>query len=330
MIDPPRRPGAPGGTAKPWPGGSRGLPGPRPPRHMKWLPAAAAPAGAAAAAGGHSVEPAGPTTPPIGARCVPATCVRHASTVSCEVFCVVKRGERAGQGGSGRVRACDLRATCLQSVMRSVLRRKEREKGRGGRGRKGGSRGPQAAGRCGRNQGAWEWHGEGGVGGVPRVLLREVYAGRVKGGRGQGHRGPGTKGPGKGGTRGQGRASRQGAGQGQGARAERGGKGGSAATRIAPQCARTGWRAEGQRRQGRDEGVPRRKHGAEAKRCPTTERAARSARGHWTRQSTAARYRKAVHPHGCSVLSRVIQQRSGACLRRACDMPTRCPAKCTA
>ena len=34
-----------------------------------------------------------------------------------------------------------------------------------------------------------------------------------------------------------------------------------AATRIAPQCARAGRRAEGQRRQGRDEGVPRRHEG---------------------------------------------------------------------
>ena len=74
---------------KPWPGGSRGLPGPRPPRHMEWLPAAAAPAGAAAAAGGHSVEPALPTTPPIKARCVPATCVRSVNTVFCGVSCVV-------------------------------------------------------------------------------------------------------------------------------------------------------------------------------------------------------------------------------------------------
>ena len=115
VMDPPRRPGAAGGTAKPWPGGSRGLPGPRPPQHMKWLPAAAAPAGAAAAAGGHSVAPAGPTTPPIGARCVPATCVRHAYTVSCEVFCVVKRGERAGgrEGPGACLRhACDLPTKC--------------------------------------------------------------------------------------------------------------------------------------------------------------------------------------------------------------------------
>ena len=89
VMDPPRRPGAAGGTAKPWPGGSRGLPGPRPPRHLEWLPAAAAPAGAAAAAGGHSVEPALPTMPPIEVRCVPATCVQNANTVSCGVTCIV-------------------------------------------------------------------------------------------------------------------------------------------------------------------------------------------------------------------------------------------------
>ena len=59
------------------------------------------------------------------------------------------------------------------------------------------------------------------------MLLRELYAGRVKGGRRQRHREPGTKGPGKGGARGRGRASRQGAGQGQGARVERGGKEGA-------------------------------------------------------------------------------------------------------
>ena len=47
------------------------------------------PRGAAAAAGGHSVEPALPTTPPIKARCVPATCVRSVNTVFCAVSCVV-------------------------------------------------------------------------------------------------------------------------------------------------------------------------------------------------------------------------------------------------
>ena len=77
-MDPPRRPGAAGGTVKPWPGGSRGLPGPRPPRHLEWLPAAAAAAGAVAAAGGRSVVPTSQTTPTIEARCVPATCVQLA------------------------------------------------------------------------------------------------------------------------------------------------------------------------------------------------------------------------------------------------------------
>ena len=62
---------------------------------------------------------------------------------------------------------------------------------------------------------------------MPRVLLREVYAGGVKGGRGQRDRGPGTQGPWKGSKGERGRASRQGAGQGQGAGAERGGKEGA-------------------------------------------------------------------------------------------------------
>ena len=57
------------------------------------------------------------------------------------------------------------------------------------------------------------------------MLLREMHAGGVKGRRGQGHWGPGTKGPGKGGKWGRGSVSRQGAGQGQGAGTERGGKG---------------------------------------------------------------------------------------------------------
>ena len=67
---------------------------------------------------------------------------------------------------------------------------------------------------------------------MPGVLLREVYAGWVKGGRGQRHRGPGTKGPEKGGKGGRGRASRQGAGQGQRARAERGGKEGAVPRKL--------------------------------------------------------------------------------------------------
>ena len=73
-----------------------------------------------------------------------------------------------------------------------------------------------------RDQGARGRQGEEGVGEVPRVLLREVYAGRVKRGRGQGDRGPGTQGPGKGSKGGRGRTDTLGAGLGQGAGAEGG------------------------------------------------------------------------------------------------------------
>ena len=187
VMDPPRRPGAAGGTVEPWPGGSRGLPGPRPPRHLEWLPAAAPPAGAVAAAGGRSVVPTSPTTPPIGARCMPASCLRLANTVTRVVT--------------------------------------EGEKGRGGRGRQSGRRETRAAGGCSatcvpRDQGTRGQQGGEGVGGIqmPRLLLRKVYAGGVKGGRGQGHRGPGTLGPGKGGKGGRGWTSTQGAGPGSGSR----------------------------------------------------------------------------------------------------------------
>ena len=78
-----------------------------------------------------------------------------------------------------------------------------------------------------RDRGTRGRQGEEGVGGVPRVLLREVYAGGVKGGRGHKDRGPGTQGPGKGSKGGRGRASGKGAGQGHGAGAERGGKEGA-------------------------------------------------------------------------------------------------------
>ena len=78
-----------------------------------------------------------------------------------------------------------------------------------------------------RDRGTRGRQGEEGVGGVPRVLLREICARGVKGGRGQRDTGPGTQGPGKGSKEGPGRASRQRAGQGQGAGAERGGKEGA-------------------------------------------------------------------------------------------------------
>ena len=105
---------------KPWPGGSRGLSGPRPPRHMAWVPAAAAPAGAVAAAGSRRVQSLSPMTPTVRVRCVPATCMQDASTVSC----IVSGGEK-GRGGRGRQdrrgapegqSQCNVRATCLQLV----------------------------------------------------------------------------------------------------------------------------------------------------------------------------------------------------------------------
>ena len=56
---PPPRPGAAGGTEKPWPGGSRGLQGPRLPRHLERPPAVSAPAGTVEVAGGHAAMPPG-------------------------------------------------------------------------------------------------------------------------------------------------------------------------------------------------------------------------------------------------------------------------------
>ena len=63
------------------------------------------------------------------------------STAKGAVSCVATCNE-------GQVRACDMRATCLHSVLRSVLHGVERQKGRGGRGRQGGRRGTKAAGGC--------------------------------------------------------------------------------------------------------------------------------------------------------------------------------------
>ena len=73
-----------------------------------------------------------------------------------------------------------------------------------------------------RDQGARGRQGEEGVGEVPRVLLRDVYAGRVQRGRGQGDGGPETEGPGKGGKGGRGGTNTRGAGLGQGAGVEGG------------------------------------------------------------------------------------------------------------
>ena len=49
-----------------------------------------------------------------------------------------------------------------------------------------------------RDQGTRGRQGEEGVGGMPRVLLRELYAGGVKGGRDKETEGQGPRGPGRG------------------------------------------------------------------------------------------------------------------------------------
>ena len=158
------------------------------------------------------------------------------------------------------------------------------------------------------------------MGGVPRVLFREVYAGRVKGGRGQRHRGPGTKGPGKGGTSGQGRASRQGAGQGRGARTERGGKEGALPRELLRIVLVLAGGQRGRERQGRVGGVPRRHEGASVGRMhkgappPSEPPAVRGGTGQGGAPRRVAAKRSAPR--------RVTQRGPGACLRHACDMPT--------
>ena len=88
---------------------------------------------------------------------------------------------------------------------------------------------------------------------MPRVLLRKVYAGGVKGGRGQGDRGPGTQGPGKGGKAGRGTTSTREAGLGQGAGAEKGSRGEGCLANFCAPCSRwpegggKGVEAKGQR-----------------------------------------------------------------------------------
>ena len=113
---------------EPWPGGSRGQRGPRPPRRLEWLPAEAAPAGAVAAAGGHSVVPTSQTAPTIEARCVPATCVRLAYTVSCIVAGGAKGREgRGGQGGHrGKKATGGCSATCVPIAQGPGQQRAER------------------------------------------------------------------------------------------------------------------------------------------------------------------------------------------------------------
>ena len=109
-----------------------------------------------------------------------------------------------------------------------------------------------------RDRGARGRQGEEGVGGVPRVLLREVYAGGGKGRTGterQRARDPGAWEGEQGRTR---EGEQTGGRTGPGSRGRERGQRGSAASRIAPHRARAGRRAEEQRWQGSEEGVPRR------------------------------------------------------------------------
>ena len=155
---------------------------------------------------------------------------------------------------------------------------------------------------------------------MPRVLLRERCAGRVKGGRAQRHREPGTKGPGKGGTRGRGRASRQGAGQGQGARAEGRGKEG-ALQRELPHIVHA--LAGGQRgREGR--AGKRACHGGMKEQAWGSSTKVPHNRA--SRQQCAGALDKAER---CGALPQrtVVQRGPGACLRHACELPTECPAR---
>ena len=179
----------------------------------------------------------------------------------------------------------------------------------------------------------------------------------MKRGRGQGHRGPVTKGPrrhertregeqtgGRTGPRSQGR--------------ERGQRG-SAATQIAPHCARAGRRAEGQRKQGRAGGVPRRHKRASVERklkvphrrasrpqCAVAmdkagRRGALPRRGPPRVESHDEGQVRACDVHATclrSVLRSNLRGDEGgkggagregpeANLRHACNMPTKCPAR---
>ena len=99
---------------------------------------------------------------------------------------------------------------------------------------------------------------------MPRLLLRDVNARRVKRGRGQGDRGPGTQGPGKGSKGGRGRTNTRGAGSGSGG----GQQGGRVASRIAPHRASAG-RGAGvrkRRREKRGRGTERKEAGDPATR----------------------------------------------------------------
>ena len=101
-MDPPRRPGAAGGTVKPWPTGA----GP-----TRAAPPAAF--GVAARSGGSCGGCGSGVQPQRGAN------------------------QPDDAADSGQPRACDMRATCLHSVLRSVLRNVREGKGQGREGEAG-------------------------------------------------------------------------------------------------------------------------------------------------------------------------------------------------
>ena len=121
-----------------------------------------------------------------------------------------------------------------------------------------------------------------------------------------------------------------GAGQGQGARAERGGKEGALPRELLRIVLAL---AGGQRgREGRagkracHGGMKERAWGRSIK-VPHNRAGRPQCAGALDKAERRGSCRKAVHPHGGSDLRRVIQRGPGACLRHACDLPTQCPAR---
>ena len=224
----------------------------------------------------------------------PGVCLRHACDMptKCPAKCTAECRGGKGQGREGEV-GREKRAAGSGPV--------RTEPGRQGAARwRGSGRGAsQIAPR------SVSWEGEERTGtGTPRTRDQGTWEGRHERTR-EGEQTEGRTGP-----RGQGR--------------ERGQRG-SAATRIAPHCAHAGRRAEGQRRQGRAGGVPRRHEGASVGRKlkgaspPSEPPAMRSGTGQGGAPRRVAAKRPA--PRG------VTQRGPGACLRRACNLPTQCPAK---
>ena len=159
-MDPTRRPGAAGGTVKSWPGGSRGLPGPRLVRHLERPPAAAAPKGAAAAAGNRATRCAAPWVQLVNkVRAMHNACELGAQ---CHAKCRTGKRSRDG-GGEGRANKEQVRPRALE--------------GPGGQGQRGGAKRGHGDAmhislhRARRRPGEWPREH------VPRKLMCTVYGG---------------------------------------------------------------------------------------------------------------------------------------------------------